>query len=304
MNKRVKRVLMIAGAAVAALLACAALYVGFQVYRYDSSMDKVYAIPVPELVPANAPAVLARGKHLAESIGACTGSDCHGSNLSGGKTLDVGPVGTITGPNITRGGLGAVYSAGELFRLIRHGVKKDGRSVRFMPSHEIGWLPDDDLKALVSYVASAPAVNAPNGPLHFGLLAKVLDRHDLFALDVARRIDHENPNVAGAPTPDAAYGRFLALGCTGCHGSGLGGGPIPGAPPDFPTPSNITPDSSGIGAWSYADFNRLLDTGVRKNGARLHPFMPLENLKNFDETERQALWAYLRSVPAKPFGDR
>lgn len=304
MNKTVKRVLILAGAVVGTLVICAAVYVGFQVNRYESSMGTVYAVPVPQLVPATDPGVLARGKHLAESIGGCTGGDCHGRDLSGGKTLDVGPVGTITGPNITPGGLGAVYSEGELFRLIRHGVKKDGRSVRFMPSHEIGWLPDADLIALVSYLGTVPAVNKPNGPIQFGLLGKLLDRHDLFVLDVARRIDHKGPSIAGAPTPDATYGRFLALGCVGCHGSGFAGGPIPGAPPDFPTPSNITPDSSGIGDWSYADFTRLLDTGIRKNGTKLHPFMPLESLRNFDETERQALWAYLRALPAKPFGDR
>ena len=49
---------------------------------------------------------------------------------------------------------------------------------------------------------------------------------------------------------------------------------------------------------------RLLDTGMRKNGQKLDPFMPLEMLTNMDETERKALWAYLQSVPALELGNR
>ena len=90
----------------------------------------------------------------------------------------------------------------------------------------------------------------------------------------------------------------------GCHGESYGGGPIPGAPPDLPIPSNITPDATGIKDWSYADFEKMLDTGIKKNGQKLNPFMPLEALTNMDETERKALWAFLRSLPAKPFGSR
>ncbi|HEY8944532.1 MAG TPA: hypothetical protein VIM73_09725, partial [Polyangiaceae bacterium] len=66
----------------------------------------------------------------------------------------------------------------------------------------------------------------------------------------------------------------------------------------------ITPHATGLKDWSYADFERLLDTGIRKNGKKLDPFMPLGNLAKFDETERKALWAYLRTLPAKPFGER
>lgn len=304
MKKTVKRGLMVAGAVVGTLLVAGGAFVAVQVHRFESSMEKVYAVPAPRILASNDPVVLARGKHLTESIGGCTGADCHGADLAGGNSIDAGPVGIMTGPNVTPGGLGAVYSEGELFRLIRNGLKKDGRSVRFMPSHEIGWLPDTDLTALVSYVRTVPAVTKPNGPTRFGLLGKLLDRQGMFTVDVARRIDQERPELAGAPSPDAKYGRFLALGCRGCHGDGLSGGPIPGAPPEFPTPSNLTPDPSGLKDWTYADFERLLDTGVRKNGKKLDAFMPLTNIREFDATERQALWAYLRTVAPRPLGER
>ncbi len=303
-NRIVKRVLLGVGGALGLILVGGGAFVGCQVHRYNASMDKVYDIPVPQITRVTDPVALARGEHVAEAIGACSGGDCHGADLGGGKTVDAGPVGKITGPNITSAGLGAAYSDGELFRLLRHGLKKDGRSLRFMPAHELNWLPDSDITAAISYLRTRPPVDKPSGPFEVGVLGKVLDRQDLFVLDVARRIPHEKVELAPPPEPTAAYGRFLALGCTGCHGAGFAGGPIPGAPPDFPTPLNITPHASGLGGWSYADFDKLLVEGVRKNGMKLDPFMPITAYKKLDEIEKKALWAYLQSLPPRPFGER
>jgi hypothetical protein len=300
-NRTLKRVLIGVGALIGVVVLGGAAFAGFQAYRFDASLDRVYPVPVPEVERSTDPAVIARGQHLMESIGGCTAGDCHGSDLGGGKTLELGPLGRITGPNISAGGLGVVYTDGELFRIIRHGLKKDGRSLSFMPSHEIYWLSDSDITALISYFRTLPPSSKPNGPVQLNLLAKVLDRLDLLVLDVARRIDHEHPELAPPPSPDANYGRFVAKLCTGCHGSNLAGGPIPGAPPELPTPLNLTPDATGLQGWSYADFDRALTEGKSKNGRALDPFMP--RLK-FDETEKKALWAHLSKLPARPLGDR
>jgi hypothetical protein len=91
---------------------------------------------------------------------------------------------------------------------------------------------------------------------------------------------------------------------TGCHGPGLSGGPIPGAPPELPVPSNITPHETGIKAYTGADFMRLLNTGIKRNGKKLDPFMPLPALAAMNDIEKRALWAYLSSIPAQPFGNR
>jgi hypothetical protein len=303
-NKIVKRVLLGVGGVLGLILVGGGAFVGCQVHRYNASMDQVYDVPVPTIARVTEPVALARGEHVAEAVGGCSGGDCHGTDYAGGKTIDAGPVGKITGPNITSAGLGAAYSDGELFRLLRHGLKKDGRSVRFMPTHHINWLSDADLTAAISYVKTRPPVDKPNGPFEIGLLGKVLDRQDLFELDVARRIDHDKIELAGPPAPDATYGRFLARGCVGCHGAGFAGGPIPGAPPTLPTPLNITPDATGLKGWSYADFDKLLVEGIRKNGKKLDPFMPITAYKKLDEIEKKALWAYLESLPARPFGER
>ncbi len=304
MNLLLKRILVGTAAIVGALAVAGGAFAGFQVHAFHASLDKVYDVKVPSVTRSNDPFVLARGKHLAESIAPCALSDCHGPDLGGGKTINVGPLGRFTAPNVSAGGLGAAYSDGELFRLLRHGLKRDGRSVRFMPAHEFNWLSDDDLIAIISYVRTLPAVAKDNGPFEIGVLGEVLDRFDLIPLDIARRIDHANVELAPPPNAGANYGAFLARACTGCHGKTLAGGPIPGAPPDLPVPLNLTPDASGLRGWSFEDFRHTLTTGVRKNGKKLATMMPTAAYGKLDDLEMHALWAYLASLPPRPFGAR
>jgi hypothetical protein len=304
MKRIVKRVGVGLLVVVALLVVSVGGYATVQSRAYDASMAKVYDIAPLPVTRSTDPAVLARGKHLAESIAACAGNDCHGPDLGGGKLMEMGPLGKFQAPNISPGGLGAAYSDGELARLIRHGVKKDGRSVTFMPVQDINWMPESDLVAVISYVRSVPAVNKPNGPLELGTLAKVLDVRGMLVLDVARRIDHTKMELGPAPSPTPEYGKYLGRLCTGCHGDHFSGGPIPGAPSDFPKPLNITPHATGLADWTFEDFDKLLSEGVRKNGKKLDPFMPLEAIGKMDETERKALWAYLRTVPPMPYGGR
>lgn len=279
-------------------------YVGVQTLAFSSSMKKVYAVPVPSVAHSTDSAAIARGKHLAESVAGCASGDCHGSDLGGGTPVDAGPLGKFAAPNITPAGMGAIYSDGELARLIRHGLKRDGTSVRFMPSQEFSWLPDSDVTAILSYVRSVASVDRASGAMDVGLLGKVLDRHDMITIDVARRIDHEHEAEAPAPAPDAAYGAYLARSCYGCHGETLGGGRIPGAPPSMAVPLNLTPDATGLAGWTYEDFVSVMSTGTRKDGRKLDPMMPVQAIQNMDETERRALFAFLQSLPPRPFGDR
>jgi hypothetical protein len=300
----VKRILLGIAALLGAAVVGGAAFVGFHVHAFHASLDKVYDVKISSVTRSSDPSVLARGKHLAESVAPCVSSDCHGDDLGGGKTLELGPIGIVTGPNVSAGGLGATYSDGELLRLLRHGLKRDGRSVRFMPSLDFNWLSDADFAALISYIRTLAPVQKDNGPFQLGILGAVLDRFDLIPLDIARRIDHGNIELAPAPNPTAAYGAFLARECVGCHGKTLSGGPIPGAPPDLPIPLNLTPDATGLKGWSFEDFRHTLTTGLRKNGRKLAPMMPFAAYGKLDDVEMHALWAFLTSVPARPFGGR
>jgi mono/diheme cytochrome c family protein len=299
-----KRVLKWVGLVLGVVLVAAAVFGALQVRGFNASMAKVYDVPPPAIARSTDPAVLARGKHVAESVAGCASADCHGADLAGGKTVTFGPIGTITGPNITPAGHGGAYSDGELARLILHGIKRDGRSVLFMPSTDINWLPDEDIQAVISYLRTVPPVAKPDGEISVGVLGKVLDRGDKLPLDVARRIDHQHRTTAPAPAPTAAYGAFLSRVCVGCHGEHLSGGPIPGAPSSIPIPKNITTHETGIKGWTYGDFDRLITQGVKKDGTKLNPFMPVETFGKMNDVEKHALWAHLEAVPPLPFGGR
>jgi Cytochrome C oxidase, cbb3-type, subunit III len=298
------RVLKVIGIVLGVVVLVGGIFVYTQCSAFDASLAKVYDVPVQNLTRSTDPAVIARGKHLVESVGGCASALCHGQDLGGGKPIVMGPLGTVSGPNITPDALGAAYSDGEFARIIRHGIKKDGCSVRMMPSQDLTWLPDSDVVALVSYLRTVAPGDRPNGPVKIGVLGKVLDRQDKVILDVARRIDHTKKEDAPAPEPTARYGVYLGRLCSGCHGEHLSGGRIPGTPSSIPTPLNLTPDATGLAGWTYADFDKLMKQGIRKNGKTLDPFMPIEEWKNFDDTEEHALWAYLQTLPPAPFGGR
>ncbi len=286
------------GACVAGGWACV------QIRAFDASMDKVYEVPLTPVTLSTEPAVLARGKHVAGAIAACTASDCHGTDLAGGKMMDVGPVMTVAAPNVTAAGLGAAYNDAELYRLLRHGVKKDGRSIRLMSVQEFNWLPESDVIAVISWVRTMPPVEKSNAAFVVKPLGKILDRRDAIPIDVARRIDHAKIETAPPPSPTTEYGQFLGRLCSGCHGPTFAGGPIPGAPPELPKPLNLTPHETGLKGYTYEDFWKVIDTGARRDGRKLDPFMPFESLRQMDEIERRALFAFLSQLPPKVYGDR
>jgi len=304
MKRLLKRIALAISAAVVLAGAVAGVYAFARSRTFDASMDKVYPIAPLPLQRSADPAVIARGKHLADAIAGCTVSFCHEGDLGGGETFSVGPLATFTGPNVSPGGLGAAYADGELARLIRHGVKKDGRSVRLMPAQDFGWLSDADLVAIISFFRSVAPVDRPNGIVKVNTLGKIYDVNGDFAIDVARRIDHEKIDLAPPPSANADYGRYLSRVCTACHGEHLSGGPIPGGPPSFPVPLNLTPHETGLKSWTFEDFDELLTHGIRKNGMKLQEFMPIEAFGKMDRSEKTALFAYLRTLPPTPFGNR
>ncbi len=244
--------------------------------------------------------VIARGKHLAESLGKC--QQCHGDDLGSGKNQEHGPFGTSKGPNLTAGKNGVDYTDAEMARLLKHGVKRDGRTVIYMPSNEMAWWPMEDMVAIVSYLRTLPPVDGEPGYVKFGVLAKFFGRMDLVKLDIARHIDHEVEDAPPPRAPTPEYGAYVAKLCVRCHGERFSGGPLTGAPPSLAVPSNLTPDTSGLAAWAYEDFDMLLTQGVRKNGQTLDPFMSLGAMSKLDETEKRALWLYLRALPPRKFG--
>lgn len=306
MRKPLKTILVGVGALFGVVLVGGGGFVFAQTRAFDQAVQKKYDVPLPPVVRSTDPAVIARGKHLAESVGACATADCHGADLAGGKTIVLGPLGNVNAPNLTSAGALAQYSDGEVARTIRHGIKRDGTTVRLMPSQEFGWLSLDDVSAIVSYLRTLPSLTRATGATEIGVLGKVMDRLDKVPFDIARRIDHAAriKEVAPVAEPTPRYGEYLARACRGCHGDTLSGGPIPGAPPSMAIPRNVTPHVTGLQSWTFEDFVRMCETGTSKDGRKLDPMMPYESLSKMNDTEKRALWAFLQTVPPVEFGKR
>src|SRR5947209_6800900 len=146
MTRIVKRALLGLGGALVALVLGGAGFACTQARAYDASLEKVYDVPLTTVARRADSAAIPRGRHLAEAIAQCTSSHCHGSDLGGAQfPSSMGPLAEFNGPNLTPAGIAPAYSDAELFRLLRHGIKRDGRSVRFMIVPAFNWLPDEDL---------------------------------------------------------------------------------------------------------------------------------------------------------------
>jgi mono/diheme cytochrome c family protein len=112
---------------------------------------------------------------------------------------------------------------------------------------------------------------------------------------------------AQPPVDDATLvqrGEYLARAadCMPCH-SGDKSKPYAGGLP-IHTPFgtlysvNITSDrETGIGRWTFADFQNALHNGIRADGAYLYPAMPFDAYSGIEEDDLKALWAFVRRIP-------
>lgn len=298
-----KRLLKWLGFAVTGL---AALLIVVAVTVYFSSsakLEKKHVVNVlPVAIPSDAAAV-ARGRHIAETRGC---ADCHGKDLAGAVVIDDPAMGHVAGPNLTRGsgGLPAGFGDMDLVRAIRHGVMPDGRGLYLMPSVDFSTLSDADMGALIAYLKSVGPVNRASDPVKLGPVARTLVALGKIQLD-AEKIDHDNVRPAAVvPGATIEYGRYLAVGCTGCHGSNFSGGKIAIGPPGWPPAANLTPQAeAGIAKWSEEDFIKTLRTARRPDGTELNVVMP-RAFGRLDEIELKALWAFLKTLPPAATGTR
>ena len=128
-------------------------------------------------------------------------------------------------------------------------------------------------------------------------------------------------SVAPAMAQDAgdkdlvAKGEYIArlgdcVAChTGLHGKAFAGGLEIKTPIGAIYSTNITPDTeTGIGSYTYEDFEKALRHGVRKDGASMYPAMPYPDFSRMPDEDVKALYAYFMhgvspvNQPNKPAG--
>ena len=105
-------------------------------------------------------------------------------------------------------------------------------------------------------------------------------------------------SVSAAETDLIKQGEYLARAgdCVACH-TAKGGKPFAGGLP-METPigviysTNITPDRTGLGDYSFEDFDKAVRHGVAKSGSTLYPAMPYPSYARVSDSDMQALYAY------------
>jgi mono/diheme cytochrome c family protein len=290
-----------AGVAVGVVvLAAGAVALGWE--RANNKMERRIALDVKPVAFVAEATAIERGKYLFNTRG-CT--DCHGLDGGSRTFINDGKGMVVVGPNITPGGVTAGYKPEDWVRIIRHGIKPDGRPALIMPSEDYNRLTDEDLAALVAYIRSLPAKSGGAAVVQLPPPVRVLYGFGAIR-DAADKIDHTLPPAQPVPAAaNAQHGAYIANMCIGCHGEKLSGGKIPGGPPDWPAAANLTP-GEGTAMARYPDaasFTAMLRSGKRPDGSAIQ-VMPFESIGKMSEVDAQALYAYLKTVPARPLGQR
>lgn len=173
-----------------------------------------------------------------------------------------------------------------------------------MPAEDFQLMSDEELSDVVAYIRSLPPVDNVVPAKHLGPLGKILVATGGLPLSADRIASHEAAHPEYPPPTEVSieFGRHLAGICSGCHGESLAGGPIPGGDPSWPPARNITPDPTALGSWTYPQFVAAMRGGTRPDGTPLRE--PMSNIapyaQNMSDTELEAIWAYLQSVPPVP----
>lgn len=271
----------------------------FLANKYNRMSKNTYQADPPELALPSDSASMARGAVLAASL--C--SSCHGGDFAGTAFFDEPKIAQVPAPNITKGGRTASYTTKDWIRTVRYGVKPDNHGVFIMPSKDLGKMSDNDMACLIAYMQTVPSSDKTWPDPKFTFLSKIMAGAGLFGtLYYAEEIDLTDvtPRTAPAPGPTVEYGAYTVAfhGCPACHGEQLNGYKTPD--PVSPPGANITPGGN-LGKWDLAAFSNTLRTGTTPEGKKMDPkFMPWTSIGLMTDMEVEAVFNYLKSLPALP----
>ncbi len=310
--KRILRRGLTVAAVVVGLLAIAVVGV---VLRVELGWPITRDIAAPDLTVEVTPARVARGRKLVRVRCALCHYDQKTNALTGTHlAAEPAEFGQVYSANITAhptAGAGA-YTDGELFVLLRTGIKRDGvSSGQYMASP---FLADEDLYAIIAFLRSDdPWVrpqDTPSKPSEWTFLYRALATFTFPA--------HTMP-PAPVPLPPAddevALGKYIVTAmadCFVCHSASFptldpaqpersagymgGGNAVLDARGHVVHGSNLTMDSTtGIGTWSKDEFVRAVRTGMRPDQSPLR--YPMLAYPDLTDDEVRAVWAYLKTLP-------
>ena len=276
--------------------------VAFAQFGSEIKLNRTVALDMKPVAVPSDDAALNRGKYLFLSRGC---AECHGADGTGKVVIDSGGF-YVKSPDITPAGVIQGYTDVDWVKVVRHGVKPDGKPLMVMPSEDYARLTDADLGALVAYVRSLPPTAGEGASFRIPLIVRFMYAAG-FVKDSAEKIDHTLPPEQPAPSGDVvAHGAYVANSCKGCHNDALSGGKIPGGPPDWPPAANLTPGpDSALARYASADaLTAMFRSGKRPDGTSVSAVMPFQSLKEMSDDDIQAVYAFLKTLPPKKLGEK
>ncbi|MBM0104105.1 c-type cytochrome [Steroidobacter sp. S1-65] len=300
MNKLIK----IVGGTLVVLAAGIGVTVGAAMVLSERKLNRVVDVKVGAIDLASYTPNMQRGEYLFLTRGC---SECHGAKGEGRLVIDDSSSGFyVYTPNITRGGSGAAatYTDTDWIALLRHGLKPARTPVFIMPSEDYAQMADEDVAALVAYIRALPPAPERKAEMRIPLMLKALYAFGV-TTDASEKIDHTKPAPARVPSDLHSQGEYIARTCAGCHGAGLAGGKIPGAPPSWPAAANLTsaPDGVMTRYTSPEQFREMMRSGRRADGTPV-AVMPFESLRAMSDAELDAVFGFLKTLQPKASGTR
>ncbi len=307
------------------ILALILIVAGFYIYLNATWKVDYSDSPRPQIQASSDSAVIARGDYLVHAVAHC--SICHqgvgaykteaemmehrqsgvGVDLVGGHVWDVPLFGKFVAANLTSDketGIGA-NSDGDIARVIRNGVGRDGHALAFM-SIAVGAFADQDLIAIVSYLRTLKPVARANPVEEPGIMGKLVLKN------VKPKIDLP-PAWVPAGGISVERGQYLANGPAACYTCHSAADPMKGfaitgprfqgeahAEPDMMDAAyeivvpNLTPDpeTGHIVKWSEENFVARFKQGPMYKGSK----MPWENFALLTEDDVRSLYRYLQTL--------
>ena len=224
--KKLGRVLLWVGASVALIVVALVAWVLL-------TWDRVYDdVPMPALRASRDAAVIEHGRYLVRGPAHC--SICHMGSLDevlrsdageelplrGGLEFPIGPIVVYHTANLTTDretGI-ARYTDGQLFRMLRHNVKPDGRA-SLAPLMPFANMADDDLIAIVSYLRAGDAVHNQVPAAQWKPMGKAIVAL-LRPAAIQPVLGHAPPATAPRSAATIERGKYLAhnvANCMACH---------------------------------------------------------------------------------------
>jgi len=299
---------------------------GFLLYvqtHYNQSFDESH--PVKELKVKSDSSIIEHGRYLVYGPAHC--AHCHTAlenipelekgvevPMSGGFVFEL-PLGNVYTPNITSDketGIGN-HSDGELYRMLRHNVRKDGAAcLELMPFFNMS---DEDIHAVIAFLRTVPPVKNEVPKNDYTMMGKIIRTMAIKPSEPA-----QNPIPFVKQDSTIAYGKYLCesvANCMGCHTNrDLKTGAFIGEPyaggfqmgPDKSTAmyTFITPNITSDPETGYL---RLYDEPGfigRMRGGRVHQTspMPWGPYSRLSDSDLKAIYRYLKTVkPVKQKND-